>query len=78
MLNRKWKYFSAGNTKRQMRWRKISEDEVRSALDEPAGLTDTIKGRKNAFKSVGGRSLKVTYKPEGDSLTVMTAVVKGE
>jgi len=61
-----------------MKWRKISEDEVRSAIDDPAELMDTIEGRKNAFKVVGGRSLKVTYKPEGESLTVITAVVKGE
>ena len=61
-----------------MKWRKISEDEVRSAIDEPAGLMDTIKGRKNAFKVVGGRSLKVTYKPEGEHLIVVTAMVKGE
>jgi hypothetical protein len=72
------KIFFSRHARRQMKWRKISEDEVRSAIDEPAGLMDTIKGRKNAFKVVGGRSLKVTYKPEGESLTVVTAVVKGE
>jgi hypothetical protein len=41
-------------------------------------LADTVKGRKNAFKIVGGRSLKITYKPEGGTLTVITAMVKGE
>ena len=61
-----------------MKWRKISEEEIRSAIVEPDSLMDTVKGRKNAFKIVGGRSLKITYKPEGESLTVVTAMVKGE
>ena len=61
-----------------MKWRKISENEVRSAINEPDSLADTVKGRKNAFKIVGGRSLKITYKPEGRTLTVITALVKGE
>jgi len=43
-----------------MKWRKISENEVKSAINEPDSLADTIKGRKNALKIVGGRSLKVT------------------
>jgi hypothetical protein len=61
-----------------MKWRKISENEVRSAISEPDILADTVKGRKNAFKIVKGRSLKVTYKSEGKTLTVITALVKGE
>jgi hypothetical protein len=61
-----------------MKWRKISENEVRSAINEPDSLADTVKGRKNAFKIIGNRSLKITYKPEGRTLTVITALVKGE
>ncbi|MCF8130188.1 MAG: DUF4258 domain-containing protein [Deltaproteobacteria bacterium] len=52
------KIFFSRHAKRQMKWRKISEDEVRSAIDAPAGLMDTIKGRKNALKVVGGRSFE--------------------
>ena len=66
------------HARRQMKWRKISENEVRSAVNEPDNLVDTVKGRKNAFKTVGGRPLKITYKPEGQILTVITALVKGE
>jgi len=36
-----------------MKWRKISENEVRLAINEPDMLVDTVKGRKNAFKVVG-------------------------
>jgi len=66
------------HARKQMKWREISENEVRSAINEPDNLEDTVKGRKNAFKIVEGRSLKITYKPEGQTLTVITALVKGE
>jgi hypothetical protein len=71
-------YHLGRQARRQMKWRKISENEVKSAINEPDSLADTIKGRKNALKIVGGRSLKVTYKPEGKTLTVITALAKGE
>lgn len=61
-----------------MKWRKISENEVKLVINEPDSVADTAKGRKNAFKIVGDRSLRITYKPEGRTLTVITALVKGE
>jgi hypothetical protein len=66
------------HAKRQMKWRKITEKEVKSAIGNPDMLVDTIKGRKNAFKIIGGRNLKITYKPEYGVLTVITAIAKGE
>jgi len=66
------------HAKRQMRWRKITEIEVKSVIDEPDTLVDTIQGRKNAFKLIGSRNLKITYKPEGGILTIITAMVKGK
>jgi hypothetical protein len=66
------------HAKRQMKWRKITEKEVKSAIGNPDMLVDTIKGRKNAFKIIKGRHLKITYKPEDGILTVITAMVKGE
>lgn len=66
------------HAKRQMKWRKITEKEVKSAIDNPDMSVDTIKGRKNAFKTIEGRYLKITYKAEDGELTVITAMVKGE
>ena len=66
------------HAKRQMKWRKITGEEVKSAISDPDMLVDTIKGRKNAFKIIGGRHLKITYKPVDKLLTVITAMVKGE
>jgi hypothetical protein len=57
--------------------RKITEAEVRTAVINPDRLEDVRKGRKNAFKTTQGRLLKITYKPEGDDITVITAMVRG-
>lgn len=62
-----------------MKWRKIEENEVREAIINPDKLEDAIRGRKNAFKKVEGRSLKVTYLPgDRDEITVITTMVTGE
>lgn len=66
------------HARRQMKWRKINEREVKSAIDNPDISEDTIKGRKNAFKTIEGRLLKITYKQEDGDLTVITAIAKGE
>jgi len=46
------------HAKRQMKWRKITGEEVKSAINDPDMLVDTIKGRKNAFKIIGGQAFK--------------------
>jgi ABC-type uncharacterized transport system substrate-binding protein len=66
------------HAKRQMKWRKISENELRVATTNPDRLEDTIQGRKNAFKNIKGRLLKITYKHENDSILIITAISKGE
>jgi hypothetical protein len=62
---------------RQMKWRKITEKQVRDAINNPDKLEDTVKERKNAFKTIEGRLLKITYKPDGH-VTINTAITKGE
>jgi hypothetical protein len=66
------------HARRQMKWRKVAESEVEEAIRNADKLEDTIKGRKNAFKKVGGRLLKVTYLSDIDEFTVITTIVKGE
>ena len=46
------------HARRQMKWRKIDEHEVREAISNPDRMEDTIKGRKNVFKMIEGRLLK--------------------
>jgi len=66
------------HAQRQMKWRNIAEAEVKSTIADPEMLQDAIKERKNAFKTLGGRLVKVTYFREGDDIVVVTAVIKGE
>jgi hypothetical protein len=66
------------HAKRQMKWRNISEDDINTVLNDPDKLEDTIKGRKNVFKTVSGRFLKVTCLYEKSEVLVITTIVKGE
>ena len=66
------------HAKRQMKWRRIAEEEVKEAINNPDKLEDTIRDRKNAFKTIKGRLLKITYKHEDDEITVITTIGKGE
>jgi hypothetical protein len=63
---------------RQMKWRKISEAEVELVIANPDKRQDSNKGRKNAFKTLGGRLVKITYCIEHDDIVIVTAVIKGE
>jgi hypothetical protein len=68
-------YFSR-HAKRQMKWRKISEKEVEETLISPEKTEDSIKGRKNAFRHVGKKWLKVTFIQEIDQLVIITVIDK--
>ncbi len=64
------------HAKRQMKWRRITEEEVVSVLKEPQRVEASVKDRFNAFKVLRGRLLKVTFHREKDILTVVTAIVR--
>lgn len=66
------------HARRQMKWRKIDEEEVKEAINKPDKLEDTIKGRRNAIKTMKGRLLKITYKADNEEILVITTIVKGE
>jgi hypothetical protein len=66
------------HAKRQMKWRKITEAEMESTIADPDMQQDSIKGRKNAYKKLGGRLVKVTYCREEEDFVIVTAVIKGE
>jgi len=61
-----------------MKWREITERDVGEVINNPEKLEDTLKGRKNAFKKIEDRLLKVTYLQENSGIIVITAIVKGE
>jgi len=65
------------HAKRQMKWRKIAEEEIIEVVTDPERVEDSVHGRKNAFKKIGDRLLKVSYKYDGEKLIIITAVIKG-
>jgi len=60
-----------------MKWRMITEDDVKLTINSPDRVEDTIRGRKNVYKMLEGRTLKITYTQEDQDLVVVTAMVKG-
>ena len=64
------------HARRRMKWRKISEADVIKTLENPEITEDTIKGRKNAYRLIGDRFIKVTYKIYLQEIIVISAVVK--
>jgi len=65
------------HAKRQMKWRMITEDDVKLTINSPDRVEDTIRGRKNVYKMLEGRTLKITYTQKDQDLVVITAMVKG-
>lgn len=59
-----------------MKWRKISEDEVKDTILNSEKTEYSIAGRKNAFKHIGNKWIKVTFKDENDIITVITTIDK--
>jgi len=55
----------------------ITEDDIKLAINNPDRIEDTIRGRKNVFKTLEDRTLKVTYRQDDQDLVVITALVKG-
>ena len=61
-----------------MKWRKITDEEVKAAIEDSDEVADSKKGRKNAFKMINGKLLKVTFKCERETVIVITAMVTRE
>lgn len=63
---------------RRMKWRRISQDEVKQTLEEPEKTELTEEGRKNAFKAIGDRYIKVTYRELKDEILIISVVDKSD
>lgn len=59
-----------------MKWRNISEDEVRQTIFNPEEIHDSIHERKNAYKHLKNKWIKVTYKEELDKFLIVTVIDK--
>jgi len=54
------------------------EDEVKDTVLCPDSVEDSIKGRKNAFKHIGKKYLKVTFHEKSNKITIVTAIDKNK
>ena len=59
-----------------MKWRKMSEEEVEDTILNPENVKDSIKSRKNAFKHIDKKWLKVTFTQESDLIIIITVIDK--
>jgi hypothetical protein len=59
-----------------MKWRRISESEVLEVLENPDRIEPSVESRRNAYKSLDDRFLKVTYVDENGDAVVITAIEK--
>jgi len=65
------------HAKRRMKERRVSEKEVTVSIENPDFLAESLKGRRNAFKFINGRYLRITYNLDATgSVTVITAVAR--
>ena len=64
--------------KRRMKWRKISEEEVRLTMSNPDKMETSIKGRINVYKIIGKKYIKVTYKEQPCEILVISVVDKSK
>jgi hypothetical protein len=59
-----------------MRWRRISESEVESAVVSPDFVEPSMKTHLNAWKRLDEAFLRVTYEESNQEFVVITAVKK--
>lgn len=61
-----------------MKWRSISEEEVRLVMESPDKTERSIKGRTNVYKFIGERYIKITYKELSGEILIISTVDKGK
>ncbi len=66
------------HAKRRMKWRRISEEEVEMTIMQPDYTEDTVKNRKNSYKKINERLIKVTYIQIEEEIVVITVIDKSE
>jgi len=70
-------YFSR-HAKKQMKWRNITKEEAITAILEPEDIQNSINGRKNVYKYINEKFIKITYKEKADKFIVITAICKNK
>lgn len=66
------------HARRRMRWRRITSEEVLLTLKAPDTIEKSYHEKWNAFKTIGKRYIRVTYKKERGNLLVISVVDKND
>lgn len=64
------------HAKRRMKEREVTQEETEMTIKEPEYTEPSVKGRKNAYRYIGDRFIRVTYKEEYDHILVITVTVR--
>lgn len=66
------------HARRRMKWRSISEEDVKQVLNNPDQIVALEENKWHACRAMGSRNIRVTYRISGDELIVLTAVDKSD
>jgi hypothetical protein len=64
------------HAKRRMKESEITEEEAEMTIKESEYIEPSVKGRKNAYKFINDRFLRVTYKEGKDLILIVTVTVR--
>jgi len=64
------------HAKRRMSERGVSEEDAALTIDGPELMEQSLKDRKNAYRYMGGRFLRVTFKENDDHILVITVTIR--
>jgi hypothetical protein len=64
------------HARRRMKERGVTEEETEMTINNPEHMESSIKGRKNAYKFIGYRFLRVTFREENDHILVITVTLR--
>jgi len=71
------KIFISRHAKKQIKWRKINEQEIERVVNNPQDITPSVKNRLNYWENLNHKGLKITILKEIDCIVVVTAIRKG-
>lgn len=64
------------HARRRMKEREVAEEEVEAAINEPDYVEASVKERQNAYKFIGNKFLRVTFKEETSNILVITVTIR--
>jgi hypothetical protein len=64
------------HARKRMKERVVTEEEVNFVLNRADYIENDVKDRKNAYKHMNGRFIRVTFKEENDNIFIITVTIR--